>query len=125
MPHLVSRSPLNSRVHGEVTTPQRAVVTLTGRIDRAVAVEVSVTIKGLLARGAHLMSVDVSGAYDIDPHLLTVLALTRTDLARLAETEPPAALSVTGVVVPEILVALRDAGPDEAFVVYESVRQGR
>lgn len=125
MLHLTNRSPLNSRVHGDVTGPQQAVVTLAGRIDRAAAIEVSATIKGLLARGAHLMAVDVSGAYDIDPYLLRVLAVTRAYLARLAETEPPAALSVTGVVVPEILVALRDAGPDEAFVVYESVRQSR
>lgn len=108
----VATSCRTQQVHSAVTGPGEVVVTLSGRVDRRVAVEASGMIRGLVALGAKRLTVDLAKAYDIDVRLLTVLARVRTTVE----------LTITGVVVPELLPALRDAGPDEAFVIYEAVR---
>lgn len=103
---------LTQQVHSAVAGPAEAVVTLSGRIDRRVATEASNAIRGLVALGAERLTVDLADAHDIDVHLLTVLARVRGWLM----------LELTGIVIPELLPALRDAGPDEVFVIYEAVQ---
>jgi hypothetical protein len=99
-------------VHSTVTGPGEVVITLHGRIDRCAAIEMFDAVRGLIVLGADRVTVDLSGAHDVDVHLLTALACIRSW----------AHLTIVGIVVPELLPALHDAQPDEAFVIYEAVR---
>lgn len=100
------------QVRSTVTGPGEVTVTLTGRVDQRVATEASNAIRGLVALGAERLTVDLAGAHDIEVCLLTVLARVHGWLE----------LTITGIVVPELLPALQDAQPDEAFVIYAAVR---
>lgn len=100
-----------------------ATVVVAGPANRAAVTEASRSLRGLIEAGVRHLVVDVSGVYDVDGRLLTVLARTR---ARLADLDAPAtgSLTVVGVVLPQFLPALQAAGPDEVFVIYDAVRRG-
>lgn len=97
-----------------------ATVVVVGPGDRATAERVAGWVHGLIRAGTRNLVVDVSAAHDCDTHLLTVLARTRGLLTELGGT-----LEVTGVALPQFLTALRAAGLDEVFVVYDALRPDR
>jgi hypothetical protein len=92
-------------------------VTITGRVERHTATEVSGTLRGLVASGARALTVDLTHCWD-GHLLLTVLARTRTVLG-----EKNGMLQVVGVSLPEYLAALTTAPLEEVFLVYDAVRQ--
>jgi hypothetical protein len=87
-----------------------------GRADRAMASQVSGVMRGLCAVGVLHLVVDLSGAFDCDVRLLSVLSRAHTRLSDRAGT-----LRIVGVELPEILTALHLAALDEIFVIYQSV----
>ena len=91
-----------------------------GAVDPRRTDEVRGWIRGLRAAGVRHLVVDVSAAGDRDAGLLGVLARTRAGLVAAGGT-----LRVTGVALPQFLVALQHAELDEVFVVYDALRRGR
>jgi hypothetical protein len=100
-------------------------VWLVGVVDRAVAVETSGVIRGLVASGIRDVVVDVAGVLRADGRLLSVLAAIRADLEAPEDGEAPGSLTVIGVVVPTFLDALGDADLDGVFLLYDAVRRHR
>jgi hypothetical protein len=96
---------------------ERPTVTITGRVERNTATEVSGTLRGLVASGARALTVDLAHCWD-GYMLLTVLARTRTVLGERNGT-----LHMVGVSLPEYLAALTTAPLEEVFLVYDAVRQ--
>lgn len=94
----------------------RPSVTVTGQVDRAKVTEVSGTVRGLVAVGVRILTVDLTASWD-SAALLPVLARVRAELA-----DDGGFLRVVGVAVPEFLAALSDAPLDEVFLVYDTVR---
>jgi hypothetical protein len=94
----------------------RPSVAVTGQVDRARVTEVSGTVRGLVAVGVRVLTVDLTAAWD-SAALLPVLARARAELA-----DDGGLLRVVGVALPEFLAALSDAPLDEVFLVYDTVR---
>ena len=94
----------------------RPSVVVTGQVDRAKVTEVSGTVRGLVAVGVRVLTVDLTASWD-SAALLPVLARARAELA-----DDGGSLRVVGVAVPEFLAALSDAPLDEVFLVYDTVR---
>jgi hypothetical protein len=97
-------------------TGDRPTVTVTGQVDQAKIIEVSGTVRGLLAVGVGELVVDLTHAWE-GAALLPVLARARARLADGGGT-----LRLVGVALPEYLAALTTAPLDEVFLVYEAVR---
>ena len=97
-------------------TGGRPTVAVTGQVDRVKIIEVSGTVRGLLAVGVSELVVDLTHAWD-SAALLTVLARARAELADNGGT-----LRLVGVALPEFLAALTAAPLDEVFLVYDAVR---
>ncbi|WP_433037821.1 hypothetical protein [Actinomycetospora sp. CA-053990] len=91
-------------------------MTVTGRVDRAKVTEVSGIVRGLVAVGVRVLTVDLTASWD-GAVLLPVLARARAELAH-----DGGSLHVVGVALPEFLAALSDAPLDEVFLVYDTVR---
>ena len=102
-----------------------AMVRVVGVVDRAVAVEASGVIRGLIATGVRDVVVDVAGVIRADGRLLSVLAGIRADLEAPDGDDVPGSLVVTGVVVPCFLEALGAADLDGVFLLYDAVRRHR
>jgi len=94
----------------------RPTVTVTGQVDRAKLTEVSGTVRGLVAVGVRVLTVDLTASWD-GAALLPVLARARAELA-----DDGGSLHVVGVALPEFLAALSEAPLDEVFLVYDTVR---
>jgi hypothetical protein len=94
----------------------RPSVVVTGQVDRAKATEVSGTVRGLVAVGVRVLTVDLTASWD-SATLLPVLARARAELA-----DDGGSLHVVGVALPEFLAALSDAPLDEVFLVYDTIR---
>ena len=94
----------------------RPTVTVTGQVDRAKLTEVSGTVRGLVAVGVRVLTVDLTASWD-GAALLPVLARARAELA-----DDGGSLHVVGVAVPEFLAALSEAPLEEVFLVYDTVR---
>lgn len=96
---------------------ERATVRVVGRVDRAKTIEVSGTVRGLVAGGVPELVVDLSESWD-GARLLPALARTRAVLAERGGTP-----QLIGVALPEFLAALRTAPLDEVFLIYDAVRR--
>jgi hypothetical protein len=94
----------------------RPSVVVTGQVDRAKVTEVSGIVRGLVAVGVRVLTVDLTASWD-STALLPVLARARAELA-----DDGGSLRVVGVALPEFLAALSDAPLDEVFLVYDTVR---
>jgi hypothetical protein len=105
-------------VSGVIYTGDRPTVRVVGRVDRDATSEVSGWIRGLIAAGVHHLVVDVSGARDCDPRMLTVLSRASAQLAGAGDS-----FRVVGLQLPEFLEVLPHASLDEIFVVHDVVRR--
>jgi hypothetical protein len=94
----------------------RPSVVVTGQVDRAKVTEVSGIVRGLVAVGVRVLTVDLTASWD-STALLPVLARARAEMA-----DDGGSLRVVGVALPEFLAALSDAPLDEVFLVYDTVR---
>lgn len=94
----------------------RPSVAVAGQVDRAKVTEVSGIVRGLVAVGVRVLTVDLTDSWD-SAALLPVLARARAEL-----TDDGGSLHVVGVALPEFLAALSVAPLDEVFLVYDTVR---
>ncbi len=123
-PETFDRSPEDSGPHRSAPVDgvsvadagHRPVVHVAGRVDRAVVVEVSGTIRGLLASGVRELAVDLSACWEADG-LLPVLSRAHTEL-----TDRGATLRVVGVSSPALLAALAAAPLGEVLAIYYTAR---
>jgi len=108
----------------EEAAVEAVTIHVVGSADRAAVMEVAASIQALIADGSRHVVVDVSGAYDVDAQLLTLLARTRVTLAQeVGDHAEPGSLTILGVVLPQFLPAFEVAGLDEVFVIYDAVRR--
>ena len=101
-----------------VYTGARPTVRVVGHLDRATISQVKGAIRGFRAIGIRHLVIDLSTAVDCDGRLLTVLASAHAQLA-----DDAGALTITGVRLPEFLIALPAATLEEVFVLYQVLRR--
>jgi anti-anti-sigma regulatory factor len=110
--------PATVLVPAEAASTIRVATTIVvGAGDRIAAGHLARYLDAVIGVGARDLIVDVSAVDECDGRLLTVLARARAELL-----DRGGVLEVTGVSLPHFLDALQDAGPDEAFVVYDALR---